>query len=206
MEFINEAIVLLAAGNSSRMGMSKQTLDIGGQTLLNHSIGCAMASQIPNVVVVLGANLAETQSLVQGLPVLTVVNPDWQRGMGRSLKLGVSKAIERNPLLEGIMIMVCDQPKISVNHINEMGRIHIIKEPLAVASEYNGVLGVPVLFDRSVFSDLLALDDDSGAREVLGKIRAEIISLPFPGGEIDLDTPEDYQKFMKNSNRKALTE
>jgi molybdenum cofactor cytidylyltransferase len=202
MEFINEAIVLLAAGNSSRMGTPKQSLDIGGQTLLQHAISCAMASQLANVVVVLGAHLQETQSIVHGLPIITVVNPDWQRGMGRSLKLGVNKAIERNPLLEGIMIMVCDQPRISVRHINEMGRIHIIKRPLAVASEYNGTMGVPVLFDRSVFSDLMMVSDGSGAKEVLQKIKTETIALPFPGGEIDLDTPEDYQNFLKGNHRK----
>jgi molybdenum cofactor cytidylyltransferase len=198
MEFENEAIVILAAGNSSRMGATKQTLDIGGQTLLNHAVNCALSSQIPNVVVVLGANLAETQNLVHGLPIMTVVNPDWNRGMGKSLKLGVSKAIEMNPMLEGIMIMVCDQPRVTVTHINEMGRIHIIKRPLAVASEYNGTLGVPVLFDRSVFSDLLMIDDQSGAKDVLKKIRTEVISIPLQGGEIDLDTPEDYQAFIQN--------
>jgi molybdenum cofactor cytidylyltransferase len=205
MEFSNEAIVLLAAGNSSRMGTAKQSLDIGGQTLLNHAISCALGSQVPNVVVVLGAHLAETQKLVQGLPVLTVVNPNWQLGMGTSLKLGVNTALERNPLLEGIMIMVCDQPKISIRHINEMGRIHIIKGPLAVASEYNGVTGVPVLFDRSVFSDLLMIKDSAGANDVLYRIKAETISLSLPGGEIDLDTPEDYQNFMKNNTRNMVS-
>jgi molybdenum cofactor cytidylyltransferase len=203
MEFENEAIVILAAGNSSRMGATKQTLDIGGQTLLNHAVSCALSSQIPNVVVVLGANLAETQNLVHGLPIMTVVNPDWNRGMGKSLKLGVSKVIEMNPMLEGIMIMVCDQPRVTVTHINEMGRIHIIKRPLAVASEYNGTLGVPVLFDRSVFSDLLMIDDQSGAKDVLKKIRTEVISIPLQGGEIDLDTPEDYESFMQTMHKKS---
>lgn len=193
--------MLLAAGNSSRMGRAKQTLDIGGKTLLNHAVACAMASQIPNVVVVLGAHHSETQNLIRGLPVITVENPDWERGMGRSLKVGVYKALERNPLLEGITIMVCDQPRISVRHINEMGRIHIIKRPLAVASEYNGVLGVPVLFDRCVFSDLLKLDDHAGAKDVLQRIKSEVISYPFPGGEVDLDTPDDYQDFMKSINK-----
>jgi molybdenum cofactor cytidylyltransferase len=196
MEFANEAIVLLAAGNSSRMGTPKQALDIGGQTLLNHAVSCALASQIPNVVVVLGAHLTETLHQLQDLRVITVVNPNWHLGMGSSLKAGISKAIEINPLLEGAMIMVCDQPKVSVTHINEMGRIHIIKRPLAVASEYDGVVGVPVLFDRSVFSELLKVDNQSGAKEVLTKIKSEVITLPLAGGEIDLDTPEDYQKFM----------
>jgi molybdenum cofactor cytidylyltransferase len=206
MEFSNEAIVLLAAGNSSRMGTPKLALDIGGQTLLNHAVSCALASQIPNVVVVFGAHLTETQHLVQDLRVIPVVNPTWQLGMGNSLKLGISKAIEINPMLEGAMIMVCDQPKITVTHINEMGRIHIIKRPLAVASEYHGIIGVPVLFDRSVFSNLLQLDNQSGAKEVLQKIKSEIITLSLAGGEIDLDTPEDYQNFIKNSGRHTLSD
>jgi molybdenum cofactor cytidylyltransferase len=204
MEFSNEAIVLLAAGNSSRMGTPKQALDIGGQTLLNHAVSCALTSQIPNVVVVFGAHLTDTQHLIQDLRVIPVVNPNWQLGMGSSLKAGVSKAIEINPMLEGVMIMVCDQPKVTVTHINEMGRIHIIKRPLAVASEYNGIVGVPVLFDRSVFSDLLKVDNQSGAKEVLRKIKSEIITLPLAGGEIDLDTPEDYQNFIRVGNRNSV--
>ena len=204
MEFTNEAIVILAAGSASRMGTTKQALDIGGQTLLSHSVGCALGSQIPNVIVVLGAHLAETQNILKGMPLATVVNTDWNRGMGKSLKLGVTKALEINPLLEGIMIMVCDQPKVSVTHINEMGRMHIIKRPMAVASAYNGILGVPVLFDRSVFSELLRIDDQSGAREVLQKIKAEVVSLPFVGGEIDLDTPEDYTRYMQSLNKKPV--
>jgi molybdenum cofactor cytidylyltransferase len=201
MEFANEAIVLLAAGNSSRMGTPKQALDIGGHTLLNHAVSCALASQIPNVIVVFGAHLTETQHLIQDLRVIPVVNPNWQLGMGSSLKLGINKAIEINSMLEGAMIMVCDQPKVTVTHINEMGRIHIIKRPLAVASEYNGTIGVPVLFDRSVFSSLLKIDNQSGAKEVLQKLKSEIITLPLAGGEIDLDTPEDYQSFMKSGGR-----
>lgn len=201
MEFANEAIVLLAAGNSSRMGSPKQSLNIGGQTLLSHAVHCALTSQIPNVVVVLGAHLGETQHLIQDKRIITVVNTNWQQGMGSSLKLGLNKAIDINPLLEGALIMVCDQPKISVTHINEMGRIHIIKRPLAVASEYHGVTGVPVLFDRSVFSELFKLDNQRGASELLQKIRSEVITLPFPGGEIDLDTPEDYENYVRSVNR-----
>lgn len=205
MEFTNEAIVLLAAGNSSRMGQPKQTMDIGGQTMLGHAVNCAINSQIPNVVVVLGAHLSETENLVRGLPVISVVNADWERGIGKSVKCGVCKAIERNPLLEGIMLMVCDQPKISVRHINEMGRLHIIKGPLAVVSEYRGITGLPALFDRSVFSHLLQVDDHWGINELLQKIKSEVISFPFPGGEIDLDTLEDYQNFIGSLNKKVVS-
>ena len=199
--FSQQAIVILAAGSSTRMGVSKQMLDIGGESLLGHTVSCAMASQIPNVIVVLGSHAEEHQKMLEDLPIQIVVNDEWARGMGNSIKFGVRKAIEKYPELEAVFIVVCDQPKISARHLNEMGRIHMIRNPMAVASKYGDTVGVPVVFDRSVFSTLLMIDDHGGAKELLLKLEKETMHLPFEGGEIDLDTMEDYEKFMAHKVR-----
>ena len=196
------AIILLAAGNSSRMGTPKQMLNIGPGSLLEHSVTCAIASNVPNILVVLGAHAVEHKQMLKGFSVNLVVNPEWARGIGRSLKLGLSKAIEHYPGIQAVMVLVCDQPLLSGSQIKMLSDAYVQSHPYAVASQYNGVYGVPAVFDRSLFSELLSIDDGSGAREILKKWEGKLLLIPFEGGEIDLDTPEDYKKFIE---RKAET-
>ena len=190
------AIVILAAGNSSRMGTSKQLLEVNGRTLLLHTVNSAIASQIPNIVVVLGANAEAHHVILKEKSATVIVNNDWIKGMGSSLKLGVKKAIEQYTDVQAIMVMVCDQPLISSIHINNLVKAYQQHGAIAVASHYNDTFGVPALFDRSVFSSLMKIGDEMGARQILKKLEQDLIPVPFIGGEIDLDTPEDYQKFI----------
>jgi len=193
----DQVIILLAAGNSSRMGTSKQMLSVNGHTLLEHSVNCAVGSQIPNVIVVFGSHAHDHQAALKGRPITMEINQEWASGIGSSLKAGLKKAIQSYPNVQAIMVLVCDQPLLSSVHINRMASAYFQSRPLAVASQYNnGVVGVPALFDRSIFSSLMQLDDKLGAREILNKLNQELTLIPFVGGEIDLDTPEDYHRYI----------
>jgi molybdenum cofactor cytidylyltransferase len=198
MEHLSDhVIILLAAGSSSRMGKPKQMLNVNGTTLLQLAVSSSLSSQISSIVVVLGANAIEHQSVLNNLPITTVVNSDWSKGMGSSLKVGLRKAISVFPDMQAAMILVCDQPRLTSDHINTMARTFNQSKPIAIASQYNGTVGVPAIFDRSLFSRLLLIEDKAGARDVLRKLEKELITVPFAGGEIDLDTPEDYQRFIE---------
>lgn len=190
------AIVILAAGSSKRMGKPKQMLEIHGTTLLQHSVNTAVASGIPNIVVVLGANAEEHKASLFNRPITLLENAQWERGMGSSLKVGVKKAIELFKDVQALIVMVCDQPLISSVHIGNLIKAFQAHEPLAIASGYNDSYGVPAVFDRSVFSLLIKIDDHSGARAILEKLKDDLVLVPFFGGEIDLDTPEEYQRFI----------
>jgi len=193
----DQVIVLLAAGNSSRMGTSKQMLSVNGRTLLEHSVNCATASQIPNVIVVFGAHAQDHQVALKGRPITIEINQQWANGMGSSLKAGLRKAIQSFSNVQALMVLVCDQPLLSSVHINRLASAYYQSKPLAVASQYNnGVVGVPAIFDRSVFSSLMQIEDKSGAREVLEKLNQDLVLIPFIGGEIDLDTPEDLKRYI----------
>jgi molybdenum cofactor cytidylyltransferase len=190
-----QAIIILAAGTSSRMGTSKQLLQIKGRTLLEHTVASALGSDIPNVLVVLGANAKAHLSVLKGPRLSTVINPDWAKGMGTSLKCGLKKSMEIFPGLDAVMLLVCDQPLLTSSHINSLSEAFLKSNSKAVASKYPGAYGVPAIFDKSLFSELQQIGDQSGAREVLKNLGSELEFLTFEGGDIDIDTPEDYKKF-----------
>ena len=112
-------IIVLAAGSSSRMGRSKQLLEIDGQPLLCRCVDHALAASPSQVVVVLGANEKPHRELLEKLPVQIVSNFYWKTGMGSSIKTGLNYLIQSNGELDGVILMVCDQPALTSEHLLE---------------------------------------------------------------------------------------
>ena len=189
------AILLLAAGSSSRLGRSKQLLSISGQPLLIKSIEAAIESGIKNIIVVLGANEEAHRQVIKDAGVQVVVNTDWKKGMGSSLKTGLSFLLQQLPRAEAVITMVCDQPLINSDHLTKLISEYKSSESVIVASFYQGVAGVPVLFDRTLFSELLSMPDEAGAKKIIQQHPHLVKTVPFPGGEIDIDTEDDLKKF-----------
>lgn len=193
---MKSAAVILAAGSSSRMGQSKQMLDIHGEKLLIRTIGSFLRAGIPRVIVVLGANEKRHRELISDLPVEIIHNTDWQRGMGSSLKTGVRKVVADDPSVEVVIVSVCDQPLLSSEHIESLVARHKETGKKVIASQYSGAPGVPALFHKTFFERLMLLPDDQGAKKIILENSEETSLIPFPGGEIDLDTMEDYQSYL----------
>ena len=177
------------------MGTSKQLLDIGGVPLLVHSVQIALDCGASSVVVVLGAQAEVHQRTIAGLSAEVVVHPDWKNGMGSSLKAGLTYLLHRHDRPEAIMVMVCDQPRLTSQHLRELITTYKKTKKSIIASHYGGTDGVPALFDQSLFPELLLLPDEQGARKVIAARAENVVSVSFPEGEIDLDTPEDYRKY-----------
>jgi molybdenum cofactor cytidylyltransferase len=192
-------IVLLAAGSSSRMGRSKQLLDVDGEPLLVRSVRAALASKAQPVLVVLGSREKLHRKTLKNLEVSVVADPFWERGIGHSLKTGVSEILKMAPHLEAILVMVCDQPLLTALHLKELSEKKIKEKALIVASGYAGTKGVPAIFDRLIFSALLQLGDREGAKKMLSENSIPVVD--FPGGATDLDTPEDYRLFIESRTR-----
>jgi molybdenum cofactor cytidylyltransferase len=191
------SIILLAAGSSSRMGQSKQLLLIDDEPLLVRSVKAAVATSIENIVVVLGANEKEHQSVIKHLPIKIIHNKNWQSGMGSSLKVGLKHTLTIQPDVQAVIVMVCDQPLLTFSHLNKI--IESYRQTKnSVASYYSDTPGVPALFDKTLFSELLDLPDDQGAKKIINKYKTEIELVDFPDGKIDLDTWEEYQHFKKS--------
>lgn len=187
------AILVLAAGSSSRMGRSKQLLPINGKPLLLLSIEAALEVKAGQVIVVLGANREEHRKIIRHLPVDVVINEEWERGMGNSLKKGMQHVMASAPSTEAVIVMVCDQPMITGAHLDNLIRAFTTTKCPIVASAYGGAIGVPALFDQTLFNQLLHLRDQAGAKQIIESNAHGVIN--FPGGEVDLDTPGDYKDF-----------
>ncbi len=188
-------IILLGAGSSSRMGQSKQLLLVEGEPLLLRSAKAALGARANYVVAVLGANEAPHRKLLKGLGLEIASNPDWPKGMGSSLKAGLRHLLAIAPGTSAVIVMVCDQPNIHAHHLKTLlDNFLKMKYPI-VASRYSGIIGVPALFDKSLFPAIFKLEDDQGAKMIIKQHPELVSAVDFPGGEIDLDTPEDYKTF-----------
>lgn len=190
------AILLFAAGSSSRLGRSKQLLSIAGQPLLLKSVEAAIESGIKNIIVVLGANEEAHRQVIMDAGVQVVVNTDWKKGMGNSLKAGLAYVLQQLPKVEAVVTMVCDQPRITSDQLKKLIAEYESSESTIVASFYQGVAGVPVLFHRTLFSELLSMPDEAGAKKILQQHPHLVKTVFFPGGEIDIDTEDDLRKFL----------
>ncbi len=194
---MNIGIILLAAGSSSRMGRSKQLLEIDGEQLLLRSTKVALLAAAEKVLVVLGANELAHRKIIQHLPVEIIGNENWQKGMGSSLKKGLNELLLTTPELDAALVMVCDQPLLTTQHLNQIiKKFELTKSPI-VASFYSGTAGVPALFAKSIFEKLLNVQDKEGAKKIIQLHKELVKTVDFPQGSIDLDTPEDYSTFIK---------
>lgn len=190
----NESVIILAAGSSSRLGQSKQLVEVGGRTLLHKSVQSALEANYSNVLVVLGANANVHKKAIENLPVEILVHGDWERGMGSSLKAGLQHILSLQPETTAIIVMVCDQPMISSAHLRLLDETYQITGKQIIASHYANTTGVPALFDRSIFPELLKINDNQGAKVVIEKNQSKVITLDWQEGSIDIDTPEDLKR------------
>jgi molybdenum cofactor cytidylyltransferase len=191
------AIIILAAGASSRLGRAKQRLEYKGKTLLNHAIDTAIDAAVGPVIVVTGANENEILSGINTGKVLIAYNSHWQEGMASSIHAGLNTALQKYPQLEAVILMVCDQPYVDPPLLNNLVQTKATTGKSIVASSYNDTVGVPALFDKRFFPELLSLKGDEGGKKVLFHHDDDISTVAFPEGSIDIDTESDYQSLNK---------
>lgn len=184
-------VILLAAGNSTRMGSPKQLLDYGGKPLLRHAVEVALKTECQHVIVVLGANAGEVRSAIDDLPVTIAENPLWFSGMGTSIQAGIRRAQALG--LDGAMLALADQPLVTTAMLDGLLANHQSSGKSIVASEYGGSVGVPAFFAREYFPHLLALEAGQGCKGVILKHAAQALYIACPEAEADIDTPRDYQ-------------
>jgi molybdenum cofactor cytidylyltransferase len=195
---IEIGIIILAAGASSRLGTSKQLLRIDGEPLLIRTIHAALATLSKHVVVVLGSEAELHQKAINHFPLQPVINNNWIKGMGNSIKCGLHHLLHIHEFIDAVMICVCDQPLITSRHLNSLIAKFTDTGATIVASRYAGVNGVPVLFSREHFEKITGLDDKSGAKQILLQNPDLISHVDFPNGIYDIDTSQDIDDFLKN--------
>lgn len=188
--------VVLAAGLSSRMGTPKQLLKFQGQTLLRRAALAALGAGCRPVVVVTGAHAGRTREELRGLDVLEVSNALWESGMASSVRAGVDALLEADADASAVVLTLCDQPHVTSEIIAALVVAHQATGSLVVASEYGEGFGVPALFGRALFPELMRLEGREGAKRVIKRHAREARFVPFPGGETDVDTPDDFARLL----------
>jgi len=190
------AVLVMAAGQSSRFGGCKLLADIGGKPLLAHSITCAQTSALGDTFVVTGRwhqEIAQWLGHQSDITVQLLRNPNWQQGLGGSIAYGVKELADR---YDGILIMLADQIGLTPQ---DLQALHNAKDGRDIAcAAYNNRRGAPALFGHSCFSALQQLEGDQGAKQLLYHSDFGIAELPCSNAALDIDTPADITHWQNS--------
>lgn len=190
---VSFGVIVLAAGSSRRMGTPKQLLPFKGKSLLARAVETALASGATATVVVLGAGAPRMREDISPYPVDVSVNERHEEGMAGSLAKGLGRMMERHPGVDGVVIMVCDQPGVTGDHLESLVKEQRSSGTAIVSTGYGDTHGVPALFHRSLFAELLQLKGDRGARSLIEAHAGQAGRIAFAEAAVDIDTPEAYQ-------------
>jgi molybdenum cofactor cytidylyltransferase len=187
------AILVLAAGGSSRMGRSKQLLAFAGKPLVRHAVGTAIAVGEGPVVVVVGSAAGEVDAHLRDLPVVIVQNERWESGIGSSIRAGMSALLTDASQPAAVVILLADQPLVTAGTIRRLIDEQARTGKPVCAAAFDGTIGPPVLVTRPLFPQLLELPDHRGAKHIWVTHPDQVHAVPCPEAATDLDTPADYR-------------
>lgn len=190
--------IILAAGQSTRMGIPKLLLPLEGKSLLQHVIDNALLSKVGEVIVVLGAGAAALRREIKQVKVRIIENALYKEGMSTSLKTGLQAV---SPRAQAVIVLLADQPLVSHSTIDALIDKYLESGSLIVAPVYGGKRGNPVLFDRSLISELAAVTGDKGGREIIKRHPDHMATVPFESTLIgsDIDTWDDLNQVYRLS-------
>ncbi|EIJ78144.1 4-diphosphocytidyl-2C-methyl-D-erythritol synthase [Bacillus methanolicus PB1] len=197
--------VILAAGMSKRMGQPKQFLSLHGKPLFRYSVETAMLSGLRPVVVVSGEHTDLVKEYIRDLPAVVIYNPNFAKGMSSSLKAGVKAICDQ---VSACFVFLADQPFIPVSVVDRLREVYDIaksKNIKIVRARYASVPGHPVLFAAEIFPELLRIEGDRGAHQVIRQHLSELAYVDFDHSfwGVDIDTPEDWKIYSKEKNEKT---
>ncbi len=184
--------ILLAAGMSSRMGSNKLLFDLNGESVLRGAAQRALAGGLAPLLVVVGHEADRSRSELAGLACQVVVNPDYENGITTSLHKGIAAV---PPEVGAAMVLLADMPFVTPEMIAGLiARYRTSQAPLVI-SDYEGVTAPPMLYDRSLFGEILTMTGGSCGKQVVKRHRHEAEVLAWPASALtDIDVPDDYAR------------
>jgi molybdenum cofactor cytidylyltransferase len=204
--------VILAAGESKRLGQPKQLLDWKGEPFVRAVARTALEAGLSPVIVVTGSNAEQVESTIKDLNVMAIKNEDWKSGQGSSIEAGVRSLMsasmtsvappspKRATRVGGAIFLLADQPQITGSILHALMEKHAeelypIVAPMVIDRRAN-----PVLFDRVTFPDLLTLEGDVGGRAIFHKHHVEYLPWHDDRLLLDVDTLEMYQRLISDES------
>lgn len=187
--------MLLAAGESRRMGRFKQLLPFGGKTFVECCVDNLLASSVDEIIVVTGHREADVRGAIGNRPVRFANNTDYRDGMSSSVKRGV-EAISKES--RACLIALVDQPQIDADVINRVVTAYKQDEPLIVIPTYEGRNGHPIILDLKLREEILAIGPAEGLKQVVHAHLSEVTRIEaFTDAVLtDFDLPEDYKRIQ----------
>jgi len=192
--------IVLAAGESKRMGQPKQLLTWQGKTLLQHVLESLTHSDAEEIILVLGHESDRITKSLPTLPIKIVINQDYDQGMASSLRQGL---LAMDPKSEAFLVCLADQPGIGPEIMNDLIREFRQADPKRgiVRPVYRSLRGHPVLIGAQYLQEALHLQGDVGARRILMNHPEDILEIDVDQDAVlkDIDTPEEYQEYSKRA-------
>jgi molybdenum cofactor cytidylyltransferase len=192
--------ILLAAGESNRMGQPKQLLPFGQSTIVERTIDNLLNSAVSETIVVLGYRDEEIRKTIAGKPVKLVINPDYQQGMSTSIIAGLKQVDKR---ARAVLIALSDQPFVDSQIITSLVQAFIANKRGIIIPVYQGRRGNPVIFAIKYKGELLNLKGDVGGREIIKLHPDDVLEVAVncEGVLLDIDTMENYTPITLNPER-----
>lgn len=187
-------ILILAAGDSSRLGQPKQLAKLGGRPALHMTVSNAVAVAGQAVTVVVGAHSAALTPMLKRSSASWILNRSWEEGLGSSIRFGIAAL----PVgCEAVLILLGDQVAVSADDLKRLISAWNGESTVIAAAQYEQQTGVPAIFPAFCFSELAALRGDQGAKAVLHRHRDRVVRVAMPNAAVDLDTPDDLRRLIE---------
>ncbi len=194
------ALIILAAGQSERMGKIKQLLPWKKTTLLGNSIEQAINSKASDIYVVLGSDFKIIKKTILNYNISIIYNDNWENGMGTSISVAINR-ISKNHDYHAVIVVLADQPFITSEDLNVLIQSFKSTEKGIVSTRMKSKSGVPAIIDKKYFAHLKALDDLYGAKFIINENIIDNLSIDLSDHYLDIDTLEDYQKLFTKQNK-----
>ena len=184
------AAILLAAGQSKRMGSNKQLLPLAGKPLIRHCLDTILESGLQQIIVVLGPSGRQIEQFISDLPVAIAWNSEQESDMADSVRIGVD-ALPENAA--GVLVCLGDHPLVQPATIQKMTDHFFAHPDKIIIPRYSGRKGHPTLFPRVVIEEIFSV---ATLRDIVHQTpnRLALLDILDPGVIVDIDTPEDFQR------------
>ena len=191
----NLVTVILAAGGSTRMNKPKQLLKWKENTLIENSIITSESINRGKNMIVLGSKFNKIFKTVSKSNIRIINNKKWKNGIGSSISIAIKNILNDDHKIDGVLFILIDQPFVSKKYLEKM--INEFKKNKIVVTKYGEKNGIPAIFSKLFFNELLELNEDFGAKKIISQNKESLIILkPDLKTLVDIDTPEDYNNFI----------
>jgi molybdenum cofactor cytidylyltransferase len=187
--------ILLAAGQSKRMGKLKQLMPFGKSTIVEQAVDNLLGSAVDEVIVVVGYKAEDVMKAIVVKPIKLVINPDYKQGMGTSIIAGLKSVQSRT---QGVMLALGDQPLVNSQTINRLIEEFYNHDKGIAVPTYQDRRGHPIIFAMKYKEQLLKLSGDVGGRQIIEDHPDDVLEVAVDSKSViaDFDTTDDYQAYI----------